>query len=316
MFKKVRKGSGFSLTFKMSLGFTVLIAVLIGTVGFSIFVRDRDALNEQLINRGWAIIKTANSFSADAIKTQNYVSLGGMVKNLCKDRFVTQAAIIDNSGKLLAYDGPEDIEFKLNYGPIRDVMKTNEEKVTPIANKAGEISSIAFTSPIIDTYGMTHGYFYILVDYSNIHNHLMRMGYFIIINFLLAFIAGLLLTRLIITKSVGKPVQSLVHATEKISIGDFSYELPVASKDELGRLSRAFNVMGDQLGVLFSSIRNIVKDISYTSNLISERSMFLEEAVEPERKAQVLKEIHSGSRRLVRMSDQLNSLAMQYKVQG
>lgn len=314
------KRKGFSLTFRLSLGFTLLITLLMGAVGFSTYVRDSKAYTQEAVNRGWAIVQTANAFTADALNDENNSSLEKMVRNIRKNGHVISAAVIDNSGKVVASDGLKDKRISKNVAPLSEIMNTKKDKMLPLTDEQGGVTAVSFISPVLNNNGSICGYLYIILDFSYIRVYLEQMTTNIIFNFVLASIAGLLLARLIIIRAVGRPVKVLQEATEKVAVGDFSFKLPVTTGDELGRLARSFNTMSDQLGLLFNSIKSIVRDMSYTSTIITNRSEFLgadeTSDIDTSRRSELMKEINSGVKRLARMSDQLNSLAMQFKTES
>ncbi len=67
MAKRHFKPRGFSLTFRLSLSFTLLNIIPMGFIGFSIFSRDRDTLTKDTINRGWSLVHTKNVVSRGAL---------------------------------------------------------------------------------------------------------------------------------------------------------------------------------------------------------------------------------------------------------
>ena len=75
--------------------------------------------------------------------------------------------------------------------------------------------------------------------------------------------------------------------------------------------------MSRHLGVLFNSIKSTVDEMSQTSLLIAKRSEFTggndKEALDQRKQLELMKEINSSAKRLSRMSDKLNSLALQFK---
>jgi len=61
---------------------------------------------------------------------------------------------------------------------------------------------------------------------------------------------GLLLALLaswLVARQIAKPVRALAGATRRIAEGDYSIELPAASRDEIGQLAAAFRHMADEL---------------------------------------------------------------------
>ena len=55
--------------------------------------------------------------------------------------------------------------------------------------------------------------------------------------------AATLLLALLASRALVRPIRALVGASTKLAAGDFTVEVPVGSKDELGTLSSAFNSM-------------------------------------------------------------------------
>lgn len=315
---KKRSKKGFSLTFRLSLGFTLLITILTGAVGFSIYAKDRNLFLNQAINQGWAISESVNTLALNSLaKTKDYTLLNDMLKVMRDDGMFKEASVIDTDGHIVAYSGPKGLNVKVNVGPIADVMSSGIRKMTTVNDDKGRVKGVAFTSPIKDSYGVIRGYYHMVIDISPIQAYLDESLYNIVVYFTLASVAGLIMARLIILKSVGRQVKSLLLATDKVSIGDFSYQVPVETNDELGRLAEAFNAMSRELGVLFNSIKSIVGEMGSTSEVITNRVEYIRKDEDSEmlasRSEELLKEIHSGAKRLTRMSQQLNSLALQFK---
>ena len=73
-----------------------------------------------------------------------------------------------------------------------------------------------------------------------------RVSHFLYIYLLIAG-AGTILTGLLLTQYLSKPVMSLKKASEKIANGDFSVRIASESSDEVGDLARTFNKMAESL---------------------------------------------------------------------
>lgn len=306
---------GFSLTFRLSLGITLLIIFLMAAVGFATFMRDRNALMEEIYSRGRSTMGTVQTLATVPLKHQNYRLLNELVNKLAQDPLINEAAILDSSGKFIAHNNTEKLSEPEQGEKIKEAFSGKDMHTGYLTNNEGMATALTFTAPIKDESQQILGYVYLALDLSWIRAHLEEIVKNILFNLVLATTAGMLLTRLIILRSVHRPVQSLVEATEKVSTGDFSAKIPVTTRDELGRLAQAFNTMTDQLGVLFQSIRSTVSDMKYTSNLIVQRSE-QSRGKEQENGEEIMKEINSAARRLARMSDKLNSLALQFKTES
>jgi methyl-accepting chemotaxis protein len=312
------EGRGFSLTFRLSLGITLIITLLMGAVGFSTYMRERDAFINGVVDRGWATVRLVNTVALEAIRSGNYVLLNQVMKDIEEDTSILEAVVLDKNGDTMASCGiASGVSAKAKAEDIIDIIAgAAGKKLTPIKDGSGRVTAVAFTSPIVDTGERAVGHTYILMDFRLVESYLRQTAYNIIFNFVLATLAGLLLARLIIIRAVGRPIKELLLATERVAVGDFSYKLPVVTRDELGHLARAFNVMSGELAVLFNTVKEKVADMLLAANLIAKHSEVFEKdagELESARRSELIKEINSCARRLARMCDQLNSLVLQFK---
>ena len=319
MAKRTVNLKGFSLTFRLSLGMTLLITFLMSVFGFSTYARDRDVFIKQAIDQGWAVARTANIVTGSALKTGSVPLLEDIVKRLNDNPFVSDAAIFDAGGYLVAASGKKHSE-KMTIAIGDKIHSPGKEELIPIEGEKGKITALAFMSPIKDGSGKELGHLRLLVDFAEINKNLERTTHQMVISFVAASLAGLILVRLIVIRSVAKPVQSLLAATEKISVGDFTYTLEVFSSDELGKLARSFNIMSDQLRTLFVSVKTIVEDIDTASELILKRIEEQEkseyEEASPEKRREAIKEINVNAKRLTWKSNQLRAVVSQFKFGG
>ncbi|TYP53777.1 methyl-accepting chemotaxis protein [Thermosediminibacter litoriperuensis] len=310
MVKAGRRFGNFSIGFRLSMGFTLILTFLLGAMGFTIYVRDREAFIEEFTGRGWAVVQAVNGYAYQAVKTGNRELLNGIVNSLVKEKYVMQVALLDPKGRVVTYAGSR-------IKPPSNPELSSAGKSEALLDEKGRVKAVSFLSPVTSEEGTVAGYLYVLYDFNPINDHLKKTMYYIIVNYIIACLAGVVLVRRVILNAVERPVKSLLAATERVSIGDFSHKLEVVSRDELGRLAQAFNTMMDQLGLLFGNIRNIMKDMIQSSDLIGQRSSYIEQydgnGLDAGRKSELMKEINSAARRITRMGNQLNSLVQQFK---
>lgn len=315
-----RKGlfSSFSLTFRLSLGITLLIMLLLGAVGFGSYMRDRNIFMQEIVNRGWTTVQTVQTFAGDHLAVGNHEPLRNLLVTLEKDPQIARALILDNQGHILVGQHNGQKGQAINDASALQAVKSGSEKMGYLRDE-GKNSAITFTAPLVDPGNQNRGYLYLAVDLGWVNAHLQETLHSLLVNFVLAVLAGLFLTRLIILRYVHRPVQALVEATEKVSTGDFSGKIPVTTRDELGKLAQAFNTMNTHLAVLFLNVRVTVQDMNSASNTIVEhtRRIQTEEEHDDRNRFQVelLQEINTNAKKLTRMSNKLESLALQFKTE-
>lgn len=314
-----RKGlfSNFSLTFRLSLGITLLITVLLGAVGFGTYMRDRNVFMEEAVNRGWTTVHTVQTFAGDHLARGNQDHLHNLLVTLEKDPLIAKAFILDNQGQVIIEKTPGLVGQAINDANALQAVETRTENMGILRDERGKNSAITFTAPLVDLGAQNRGYLYLAVDLGWVNAHLQETIQSLLVNFILAVLAGLFLTRLIVLRYVQRPVQALVEATEKVSTGDFSGKLPVTTRDELGKLARAFNTMNTHLAVLFLNVRATVQDMNNASSSIVKHTQRMQAEEENEDGTQlqeeVIREINTSAKKLTRMSDKLQSLALQFK---
>jgi signal transduction histidine kinase/HAMP domain-containing protein len=79
-----------------------------------------------------------------------------------------------------------------------------------------------------------------------------------------------------ISRQIAVPIVELTHSVERVSQGDFKLDLKIHSQDEIGLLSKAFLVMGEELNDLISNlgfrVAERTRDIEVASNVAREIS--------------------------------------------
>ncbi|HHV18222.1 MAG TPA: cell wall metabolism sensor histidine kinase WalK [Thermoanaerobacterales bacterium] len=311
-----KKGS-FSLTFRISLAITVLMILLMFAVGFSIYMKDAKTYYESVKNHGWTTVKTVRAFAARHMQIDNYQSLSKIIKSITEDTYIRQATVVNATRTVVAHAGPQVRGQVIDTGPISDGTEIAEPVMQLLKNKKGDGSSFAFTAPIEDESGQVIGYLYLVEDLGPMERHLRQLGYDLLKYFLLAVFAGLIVTRLIIIRAVGKPIKEIIGVTEKIALGDFTGRLKISSTDEIGKLAYAFNVMSDRIGILFELIRSSVGEVAYASNIIDQCSVKagLDQGINSDKSSNInidLKEINANARQISRNVNKLLSLTKQF----
>ena len=112
------------------------------------------------------------------------------------------------------------------------------------------------------------GYVYVDVNHEFLsaesHGLLNTLLYITVIAGILTACAAILLAALL-SRRITAPVTALTEATQAIAQGDTAL-LPVTSKDELGRMSEAFNRMTSSLETQRELRRRLINDLSHELN--------------------------------------------------
>jgi signal transduction histidine kinase len=91
----------------------------------------------------------------------------------------------------------------------------------------------------------------------------------------------LILIIVLISRSITRPLRKLTMATETFAKGEFDVELPlVRSKDEIGRLNKAFHYMQDTLAETIRDLKETGENLEISHARLEEYNRTLEEKVE------------------------------------
>jgi methyl-accepting chemotaxis protein len=147
---------------------------------------------------------------------------------------------------------------------------------------------------------------------SEVSDEALPILYKTLLIILIAVVLGALLAYRII-RSITKPLQVLIHASQKISKGDLSERVNVTHQDELGQLGESFNQMRD-------SLHEVLVEVNAKSELLAASSVELTASAEQSTKAaeQVaasIQEVASGAETQT-ISAQESSISLEEMAKG
>jgi signal transduction histidine kinase len=248
------------LRFKLSLIMLVLFVFSLGSV-FVPHYMGREALRRE-IEKSFLELSTAISVSVEQLTTtglseqdrlQHYVE--SLKKSGIREVSIVEENTVIDSTDPKAIGRPARI--KLPSKPLVITASFGEETGEKIQSKHLVVP--------VKVGGESLGYIHARFRIDDFTEPIRRNLYLRFFTTLLIFSLGLLLAVSIASHYVS-PVERLARAAEKVAAGDLSQELPVEGKDEVGRLTRAFNEMIVRLRQN-RELEEKVRESQYLSNL-------------------------------------------------
>ena len=92
-------------------------------------------------------------------------------------------------------------------------------------------------------------------DLSPIIGAYQQLGIYILMFIFVGVVISFVISYMIFKKYVEEPINTLIDHTERISMGDVDQQIPVSSKDEIGRLAEAF----DRMRVSIKKVMDLLK---------------------------------------------------------
>ena len=230
-----------SIVAKFSLAVIALLLLSAGGVAWMGVHSQRDALRDEAIHRGRAIARGLAAASADALATGDPLTLVNLaVDAKGQNKDVLYAALVDRGGRVAGHSDRAALGHPFNLdaaktlpvlGPGMAQGRYSDEDVWDLAV---EVLPKGSHAPV----GQAHVALSQAQVLASIRSVVLRQTLLALL--LLAVGAGL---------SVGlvgllvKPLLALSEAASLVGQGDFSVQVPVTSRDEVGRLTSRFNQM-------------------------------------------------------------------------
>ena len=109
---------------------------------------------------------------------------------------------------------------------------------------------------------------------------LKRQMLLILLFFTVLLLSAVMWVALFLAKQVTVPIQALAEGTREVSTGNFDYQVPEQSQDELGILVRSFNTMTTQLRDSRSQIDQFTRNLQQAVQELERRRQLMETVLE------------------------------------
>ena len=228
---------------KFYLLFLVSWGLVLGTVGSINFYYKRELLYRNLEERGIGLCQALSITSLNSLITSSFSEIRLYVNRIAREEDVEYILVTDSSGRVLVHS-ELDKENILLYDPI-SIKAARAEQIVEQSYVVNDkkIYEIAFP---IKVGSIKWGMIRIGFNLEKINRQLM-MTTLLFLLFASVVVSGASFFFLFIGDKIVQPIKALIAATHEVSRGNFSIKIPEAGKDEVGSLSRAFNLMTNTL---------------------------------------------------------------------
>ncbi|MBN2223208.1 MAG: HAMP domain-containing protein [Deltaproteobacteria bacterium] len=183
--------------------------------------------------------------------------------------------VTDDSGDIVA--GPTGTDLFEPFGGelVSRRIATVGEGIIHYTNELGQ-RNIAFVATVPDTAGVMPRGLKVLVTYREEEAYLIadQIGKSVGFAIIMILVATSLFS-FALSRTITRPIKEIIRGTERIGAGDFSREITVRSRDEIGDLARSFNRMAWELSASRQFMENYNRELE---RKVRERSRELEES--------------------------------------
>ena len=259
-----------SLYAKLNL-LTISIIILTVTV-ISVYVvqkRLQDSY-EYLQRDGIDTARMVASVSEYGIYTENVSALNEIARSLKKDSDNAYLTIYNKDREVLLntdfkvyterkFSSIPEINWDADAFHAKDLLDSESklpviEVVVPVISIGENMEDDPLNDMLEPSSGFEIiGYIQLGLDQTMMHEEVSAFLWSMIIVTTIISILGILITALL-TSRITAPVAALLQATNNVARGDFDFKVTATSKDEIGGLARAYNVMIDRLSEYRSQV--------------------------------------------------------------
>ncbi|HET9492410.1 MAG TPA: adenylate/guanylate cyclase domain-containing protein [Methylomirabilota bacterium] len=233
-----------SLKLKLGLlitGLLVTAVVLLSSV--LLYSAERSLLGETT-KRGHTIAQHLANAARNPLLTKDELTLNLLVKEAMKDGDLVYVVITDHQGKVVAHTDVD--QLGRGFERAAGLAALGPEPVVQSYRSAERGRILDFAIPL--TFRRVNvGAVYVGISQKSVddaisqaRNRLLGLSFAIVV----IGLAGSLALATLLTR----PILRLVEGTRRITAGDFTVNLAVSSRDEIGVLTEAFNTMATHLG--------------------------------------------------------------------
>lgn len=158
------------------------------------------------------------------------------------DTNISDAFLISGEERIITTNKSEISGMQLNEGDLKPLVSGNV-----VDDTDSKLLEIYYEMPFSECS------FLLNVEKSVVLQDLNQLRYFFLVFFLLSMVISLI-PAYFLTKAMYRPIKDLTQTMGEISDGDLSKRADVTTKDEIGALSRDFNVMLDHINSLIEQL--------------------------------------------------------------
>jgi signal transduction histidine kinase len=202
--------------------------------------QSKNALMEEFVTRGNALVKNLALNAEVEILIENSGTLATLAENLLQERDVQRVTIMNENRQVLV-----DLTKP---GPLPDKYREPMFLVVGRGSDVNISDRFAFSSADGKSPGRLEGseqvigYIEVVFSKKAIFDMINRMRRDMFVAAVVATVIGCILA-LYFSLSIVKPVRRLATATTRIAKGEWETTLPIDSRDEVGELTESFNKM-------------------------------------------------------------------------
>lgn len=241
----------FSLKWKLISTFILLQVLTLSIIGIYLITSLEDIFHQQLDNSMLKQIQLVSQLITPALDQGDWDTLQKQSLQLAK-QVEGRITVIAINGEVVA-DSEEDPTKMENHGDRPEVQKARDEGYGWSKRHSTTLGmGMKYLVKEVEPYG----YVRLAIPLTEVNQRLRTILTRLFLGFFIAFSLFLVLTWRV-SEGITGPIKQITRTAQNIAKGNLGERIHIYTKDEIGTLSRMFNLMASQLG---ETIRNITSE--------------------------------------------------------
>lgn len=217
-----------------------------------------------------------------------------------------RAFLLNDQGQFIVHPTETQVAHFIGddeqYNEVADILGEVSDSGFSV-NSAGEPSKVYLTT--VPRTNWTLGFVMPESEmYQSLETLLIR-----IIAIATGIIIVFIIVALVIARTLTRPIKQLSTEVEKVSKGDFSVELNVQSRDEIGQLTESFNTMIHSVSQLIFGVKQSVSEVHDASTQLS--AVAEETSASSEEISRAMSQVSAGTTEAAHFAETTNEETLQ-----
>ncbi len=230
-----------SIRWKIISIFVVLQVLILIALGLHLRTSLRQNLNHYTENEMQKQVKLLSELMYSALSDYDQKELQKKAFKLSED-VQGRVTVIDADGQVLA-DSEEDAEIMENHKERPEIIEARQSKNGWAVRYS---STLKIDMKYLAHWVEPYGYVRLAIPLTEVDEPFSKIFIELIVAFILAFIVFCIFAWRV-SESITEPIKKITHTAKKIAHGHLNERIYIYTNDEIGTLSRMFNLMASQL---------------------------------------------------------------------
>ncbi|MBT4287433.1 MAG: PAS domain S-box protein [Deltaproteobacteria bacterium] len=256
--KQIKKTIAFTLLVRMALATAVITLISMGLI-----TRYAESvLTDSIKTKASFISYSLEKAISPLIEKGNIDSVQRLIENAASFPFIKKLQLIDTHFSIVASNNLFEVNELLQNEALQDIFQSNTNRSENIGDHQFLVSTpIKGDRYIVENNNDINWILLITLDLNYEDQFFVTFKNVITLQSVILFSVLTILSLIIVYRAVIIPFRKFIIAADKVSVGDYHFQVEHRTENELGRFAQAFNIMVEELNKREKTINAAFSDL-------------------------------------------------------